>query len=153
MAGGERGHLVEEEQGGPAPGRHGIAPHALPLQHATDPQLRLPARPAQLAALTMQAASIAHQGAAGGIGDDLPSRIDPVLQGHTNRSPLSAPATSSRPSQSARRRSSVRRASATSPFFTPGSAHAAGTRSTPDWRSALRSTRATNLSPSRNGST
>ena len=44
VAGGERDGLVEEEQRGPSAGRHRIALHALPVEHAADPRLRPPAR-------------------------------------------------------------------------------------------------------------
>ena len=53
----------------------------------------------------------------------------------------------------ARHRSSSARSSAAVSGGASGSACAACTRSAPPWRSALRSTRATSRSPSRNGST
>ena len=68
------------------------------------------------------------------------------------RSPRGSTTTPSSPSQPAISSSSARSASAVS-AGAPGSACAAWTSSAPAWRSALRSTRATSRSPSRNGST
>lgn len=69
------------------------------------------------------------------------------------RSPLRPTATRPSCSQRAISPSSAARAAATSVGSAPGSAKAPCTRSTPAWRSAFRSTRATSSSPRRNGST
>lgn len=83
MAGGEGDGFVEEEQGGPASGRHRIAPDPLPVKDAADPRLRPPAGRAQAAVGAVQAAAVAHQQTAAGVGDDLLSGQNPVLQRHT----------------------------------------------------------------------
>jgi len=82
MTGGEGNGLVEEEQRGPAPGRHRIALNALPVKDAADPRLRAPAGRAQAAIRAVQAAAVAHQQAAAGVGHDLLRGENPVLQRH-----------------------------------------------------------------------
>ena len=90
----QRGRLVQEEQRRPATRRHRVAPHALPVQHAADPQLRPPAGHAQPAVRPVQAAAVAHQQAASRVGDDLPGGGDAVLQRHY--SSTGAPSSSTR---------------------------------------------------------
>jgi hypothetical protein len=82
VPGGQRGRLIEKEQRRPPARRHRIAPDTLPVQHAADPRLRSPVANAQLTALPVQTATIAHHQATGRIHDDLARRQHPVLQRH-----------------------------------------------------------------------
>jgi hypothetical protein len=86
VASGERGRFVEEEQLGIAPRRHHLPAAVLEAQPATDPTAVPPARRAEPPAGVMQDAAVAHQRAAGRIGDDVARRRDAIVQGH-RRSP------------------------------------------------------------------
>jgi hypothetical protein len=82
VPGGQGGRLIEKEQRRPPTRRHRIAPDILPVQHAADPRLRMPAANPQLTALPVQAATIAHHQATGRIRDDFARRQHPVLERH-----------------------------------------------------------------------
>ena len=82
VPGGERRHLVEEEELGEEPGLHERA--ALPpaeLEAAGDPALDGVA-PANAPARVVEAAAVPVQEPARGIGDEVAKRRDPVLERH-----------------------------------------------------------------------
>src|SRR5829696_2267057 len=86
VAGGERRHLVEEEQLGVA-GAPDRAMASLEVEHAADPLLRGPAPPPQRSRVTIvkAPAAIAEQEPARGRRDELAEGRDPVLQRHRGR--------------------------------------------------------------------
>src|SRR5439155_794137 len=82
VPGRERGRLVEEEQLGEPPRlQQRLPPPAAELEPAGDPALRRRA-PANPPVVVMEAAAIAIDEPAGGVGDELAERSDPVLQRH-----------------------------------------------------------------------
>jgi len=86
VTGGERRHLVEEEQFGVAVAPD-VAVAIIEVEAAADPLLRRPASRAKLAVLIVQApAAIAHEQSARRIGEQAAKRIDAVLQGHRRAS-------------------------------------------------------------------
>ena len=80
VPGGKRGGLIQEEQFGVAAGLHQGATAALEGQQAGDPAAAL-MRADNPAVRIVQAAAVAHQGAAGGVGNDLARGQDAVLAG------------------------------------------------------------------------
>ena len=82
VAGGEGGRLVQEKQFGVAAGRHRRPLPPLEGQAADDPGRRRPAPAGQTPAVVVQAAAVAHPGAAGRVGDDVAERRYAVLQRH-----------------------------------------------------------------------
>ena len=90
MAGGQRRHLVEEEQFGPAGfalgtvAAHRLSPNVAEFADADDPGRQRPAFPQKRLRLRIvDYAAIAHEQAALGHGMDGAERIDPVLQWHS----------------------------------------------------------------------
>jgi hypothetical protein len=73
--------LVEEEQLRVAPGRHDLPAASPELPHAVDPPLPDELAPDR-ARRVVQAASVAHERATRGRGDQLTERRDTVLAGH-----------------------------------------------------------------------
>ena len=82
VSGGESRSLVEEEELGKAPGLHQRMPMpASKREPAGDPALAVVAA-ANAPARVVQAAAVPVDEAAGGVGDQLAERRDPVLQRH-----------------------------------------------------------------------
>jgi hypothetical protein len=76
--------LVKEEQLGVPPGLHQLPPAVLELEATEDPTLAA-VEPANRTVLIVEAAAIAHQGPAGGIGHEYTPRgyaVLPRARGH-----------------------------------------------------------------------
>lgn len=81
MPGGKRGGFVDEEEDGVLAGLHEGTSAAAELECAGDPGFCCVSTN-DPAVLVVEATTIAHEGAAGGGGDDLAGRGDAVLKGH-----------------------------------------------------------------------